>query len=91
MGESKNTLRILQDVLETTVSIHQATSAPNSKSYCDEPDVEEQQDEQSSTEEEPCSKMDPEETHNNADNLYVVDKSGRHVGSRPWLRYVMSW
>lgn len=79
MSVNNNTLRILQDGLKNTVSIHRATPAPNSGGYCDRGDGEEA----GSTKEEPHSEPDPEEAHQNADSLCVVEDIVRHVASGP--------
>lgn len=65
MGINDNTVRILQGGLENAVSMHRATLAPNLGHYCDRHYGEEE----GSTEEEPCSKTDPEEAQQNAGNL----------------------
>lgn len=46
--------------------------------------MEKKGEEQDSKEEEPCSEMDPEETHHNTDTLYALDKIVRLVGSCPF-------
>lgn len=67
------------------VSIHLATVTPNSRSYCEEPTRREE----SSTDEESCSEKDLEETHQNNDDQYVVDKTVIHADSGPRLKYVV--
>lgn len=57
--------------------------APTSTRYCNRPDEEKEV----STEEEISLENDSEETQQNADNLYVMDKIARYVGLGPRLRY----
>lgn len=76
LGVKDNTLHILQDVLEITISIQQATMAPASARYCNGPNSEEE----GSAEEEPCFEKESEESHQNADGFYIVDKTVQRVG-----------
>lgn len=82
-----NTLRILQDRLEKRVTTHRATMAPDSSRYYDESKL----DNKGSTEDEPCSEGNAEETHPNDKDLHVVDRIVRHFASGPCLKYVIRW
>lgn len=75
-----NTRQILQDCLEHTFSIHQATLPANSTRYCDSPDREKLRDEQSSKVDAPRSHMEPEVKHHNADKLCVVGTAIGYAG-----------
>lgn len=81
------TLRMLQDVLKSTFSIHRATLASNSKRYCNRLDA----DQKDLTREESRSETDPEESRQNAEDLYVLDKIVRHLGWGSQLKYVLKW
>lgn len=82
-----NTPQILQNWLENTVFFHQATLAPNLKLLWDGPSGKEED----LMEEAPCSKKDSEESHQNADDLSVVDKIVQNIASGLRLKCVVQW
>lgn len=84
VGVSDITLRILQDGLKNTVSIHRATMTPNVRFNCNRTNGEDQ----SSSEDEARFRTDTAESHKNADNLCVVDKTVQQAGSGPRPKYV---
>lgn len=91
MGVNDNTVRIVQDGLENTVSVYRATLAPSSRRYCDRAYREQQRKENSSAGEKSCLEINMEESHHKADSLYVVDQIVRHIGYRTQLKYVVRW
>lgn len=84
---NRNTLQILQDVLENTVYSHRVTLSPTSRLHSD--------DAKGSTEQELPSETDFAEgcngTDNGIDSKYLVGKTVRYIGLNTRLRYVLRW
>lgn len=70
-GVQENTVQILQDGLEDTISINRTTLARDSRTYWYGRNGKEE----GSTQEEPFSEKASIEAHQNADDLYVVEKT----------------
>lgn len=84
-GVNENTRRINQDGWENRVSIHRATWNPTLRRHCDEDRTAE------------ADGLDAQETRsendsdNDRDGTFFVDKIVRHIDSGPSLRYMVKW
>lgn len=76
----------MQDGLENTALIHQATWSPISKRSCNDRLA---RNEQSSSEEQPRLAMDSNKDHDANNNFYVAEKTRLLNGYWPHLPYVM--
>lgn len=83
IGVDENTLHIVQDGLENTISIHRATLRTTASRYCDDEPAGK---EEGSSEEEPRLDRESDKNHKENDNIYIVDKIVRHIDSGPRLR-----
>lgn len=75
-----NTLQIIQDLLENTVSVHLESLGPTSRRHFHQNSVEKTE---SSSDEELRSEKLFEELRDSTDNTYLVNKVVRHIGSGP--------
>lgn len=87
LGVRDSTIKLLQDRLENTVSIHWATLALKSWLYYREPSWEAVE----SREEKVCFGKDIEKDHNNVNDLYVIEKIVRNANEGSLQQYVVQW
>lgn len=80
-------LHIQLEGLENTIFSHQTTLLPASKRYCNRPSREEK----GPSGKEPCYENESKATILNFDDLNILDKTVRHIGSGLRLKYVPRW